>query len=273
MNGLSFSVLICVYMNDDPGHFDGALSSILHQTRKPDEVIMVVDGAIPEAIGEVIGKYEAMPFFKVIRLARNSGHGNARRTGLEHCSNELVALMDADDISVPERFEKQLKCFEDDRSLSIVGGYIKEFIHDTDTVVGVREVPENNAEIAEYIKKRCPFNQVTVMFKKSDVEAAGGYVDWYCEEDYYLWVRMFQKSMKFVNIAENLVFVRAGEEMYRRRGGWRYFRSEARLQKYMLDRGITDVFTFIVNVALRFILQVLMPNGLRGFVFKKFARK
>src|SRR5690606_9115564 len=117
-----FSVLICVYKGDDAECFREALESIINQTLKPDEIILVVDGPIPTSINEVINIYEEYPFFKVTRIAENTGHGNARRIGLNNCSYDLVAIMDADDISVPNRFEMQIKCFKENSNLSIVGG-------------------------------------------------------------------------------------------------------------------------------------------------------
>lgn len=270
---LKFSVSMCVYKNDNPNNFREALESIINQSKKPDEIILVVDGPITEELNKVIKTYENIENFRVIRLEKNVGHGYARRIGLENCTHKLVALMDADDISVFDRFEKQLRCFEEDKDLSIVGGNIKEFIDDIDNIVGIREVPSTDIDIKKYLKKRCPFNQVTVMFKKSDVESAGGYIDWYCNEDYYLWIRMAQNNFKFKNIKDNLVFVRVGKEMYQRRGGFKYFKSEKKLQMYMLSNNVINIFTYIKNVTLRFILQVLMPNKVRGFIFKKFARK
>ena len=273
MDRYRFSVSMCVYGGDNANHFDLALESVYNQTLPPDEVVLVVDGPVPNIIDEVIKKYEEHNGFKIIRLAVNSGHGEARRIGLENCSNELVALMDSDDISVRDRFEKQICVFKDDDSVSIVGGQIKEFIDSTENVVGVRNVPLKDAEIKSYMRKRCPMNQVTVMFKKSDVQSVGGYIDWYCEEDYYLWIRMALAGLKFANIDSNLVYVRVGEEMYQRRGSVKYFASEAKLQKYMLKNGVINFLTYTVNVTERFILQVLMPNRLRGWVFQKFARK
>ncbi|MBP2657826.1 MAG: hypothetical protein H6Q69_858 [Firmicutes bacterium] len=268
-----FSVSMCVYKNDNPEHFREALKSVVNQTRQPDEVVLVVDGPIQDSINEVIQIYEGELWFKVIRLPQNVGHGNARRTGLENCSYDLVALMDADDICVSYRFEKQLRCFAQDEKLSIVGGNIKEFINSVDNIVGIREVPQKDSEIKSYIRKRCPFNQVTVMFKRSDVEKAGGYLDWYCNEDYYLWLRMYQNNATFKNLKDCIVSVRVGEEMYRRRGGWKYFKSEAKLQGYMLSHSIINLVTYISNVGIRFILQVIMPNIIREFIFKNFARK
>ena len=268
-----FSVSMCVYGGDDPVWFAAAVNSILDQTVRPDEVALVVDGPVPEELDKVIKGYEADPIFKVVRLAENQGHGNARRASLAACTNELVALMDADDISVPDRFERQLALFAQRPELDIVGGIIHEFIDTPDNVVGVREVPCEDTDIKQYLKTRCPMNQVTVMFRKPSVEKAGGYLDWFNEEDYYLWLRMYLAGMTFANLPDNLVHVRVGKEMYRRRGGWKYFKSEAKLQYWMLKNKVIGPVTWAVNVAKRLIVQVLLPNRLRGWVFQTFARK
>lgn len=273
MDTKKFSVSMCVYGKDDIAHFQEAVNSVCGQTVKPDEIVLIVDGPVPEALSRVIGEYEKDPLFHVIRLEKNVGHGNARRLGLENCRNDLVALMDADDISCNDRFEKQLAVFRAQDDLAIVGGQITEFIRDINQPVSKREVPLSDAEIKEQMKSRCPMNQVTVMFKKSAVQEAGGFIDWYCEEDYYLWLRMSLSGMKFANVPQVLVNVRVGEEMYQRRGGMKYFLSEAKLQKYMLDHKIIGVSTFAVNVMKRLIVQVLLPNKIRGWVFQKFARE
>ena len=272
MSNLNFSVSMCVYGKDNPDWFDRALYSVLNQTVKPTEVVLVVDGPISVELEEIIEKYLSMADVKLIRFKENQGHGNARRAGFEGCSYDLIALMDADDVCVPDRFEKQLKVFEE-QDVDIVGGDISEFIGEEDNVVAYRKVPTTDAEIKEYLKKRCPFNQQTVMFKKQAVEDVGGYIDWYCEEDYYLWIRLAQKGYKMMNTGTILANVRVGKEMYSRRGGWKYFKSEKRLQKYMRKNKIIGFGTYCTNVIKRFIVQVLMPNKLRGWVFKKFARK
>ena len=273
MSDLKFSVSMCTYGNDNPEWLETAIESVLNNTVKPDEIVLVVDGPVNEDLDCVISKYETSDIFKVVRLPSNVGHGEARRIGLEGCTYELVALMDSDDISVPERFEKQLSMFDNDDTLSVVGGNITEFIGETTNIVGKRVVPESDSEIKEYIKDRCPMNQVTVMFKKSDVESVGGYIDWFCEEDYYLWLRMYLNDMKFQNLPDVLVNVRVGEEMYNRRGGLKYFISEAKLQKYMLDKKVIGFGTYFANVIKRLIVQVILPNRIRGWVFKKFARE
>lgn len=270
---MPFSVSMCVYGGDRPEWFRTAVDSILDQTYCPDEVVLVVDGPVPEALDQVIRTYEAMPIFNVIRLPENKGHGEARRIGLNACRYDLVALMDADDISLPERFEQQINAFAAEPELAAVGGLITEFVDEPENVVGLRTVEETDAAIKQDLKGRCPMNQVTVMLRRQLAEQVGGYIDWFCEEDYYLWVRMCLADMKFANVPEVLVNVRVGKEMYQRRGGWPYFASEAKLQKYMLEHHLIGVSQYVVNVAKRFIVQVLLPNRLRSFVFQTFARK
>ena len=273
MPDTKFSVSMCVYIKDNPEWFKTAVESILNQTVKPNEVVLVVDGPVNAQLDAVITHYENNPIFRVVRLPENVGHGKARRAGLTHCRYELVALMDADDISASNRFEKQLEMFEADESLAIVGSNITEFVEEPDNVVGARVVETDDAAIKADMKVRCPMNQVTVMFRKSAVDKVGGYMDWFNEEDYYLWLRMYLDGARFANLPDHLVNVRVGKEMYQRRGGKKYFLSEAKLQKYMYDNKVIGFIDFIVNVGKRFIVQIVLPNKLRSWVFKKFARK
>ena len=267
-----FSVSMCVYGGDNAEWFRAAVDSVLNQTKAPDEIVLVVDGPVPETLNHLIAEYEQNDIFNVVRLKMNQGHGIARKTGLDHCSNELVAIMDADDICALDRFEKQLEAFRLNPDIDIVGGMITEFIDSPDNVVGRRIVPLDDKKIKEYMCKRCPMNLVTVMFKKASIEKVGGFIDWYCEEDYYLWIRMALANMNFCNVGDVLVNVRVGKEMYQRRGCIKYFKSEAKLQKYMLDNRIIGLPRYLVNVSERIILQVMMPNKMRGFIFQKLAR-
>jgi len=282
MDSNNISVSMCVYGGDNAVYFDCAIESIINQTLKPKEIVLTVDGPIPDEIKNVITKYrtqleDSSIILKVIHLKQNKGHGEARRICLQNCESEIVALMDADDLSEPFRFQKQIDYFNSHPDASVVGGQITEFISgknpkDISNTAGVRTVPENDDKIKKYMKKRCPMNQVTVMFKKKDLDEVGGYIDWYCEEDYYLWIRLYLAGKIFGNVPDNLVNVRVGDEMYQRRGGVRYFQSEYRLQLFMLKNNIINPPEFIENVSMRFILQILLPNKMRGWVYKRFAR-
>lgn len=269
-----FSIAMSVYKSDNPSFFDKALSSITElQTVMPDEIVLVVDGPVSEELNKVIAKYETKyDIFNVIRLEKNSGLGNALKIAVENARYELIARMDSDDVSSPTRFEEQLNYLTAYPQTDIVGGDITEFIGTEDNIVGKRVVPQTNDEIREYMKTRCAMNHVSVMYKKSSVQAAGGYQDWFWNEDYYLWIRMWLNDAVFANTGTVLVNVRVGEEMYQRRGGDKYFKSEKGLQDYMLQHKMIGVSTYIKNVGKRLIVQKLLPNKLRGWVFRTFAR-
>lgn len=272
---MNFSVCMSVYKNDKPKDFEVAVRSVYaDQTVKPSEIILVVDGPIPTDVQKSINSLkEEIDVLNVIYLEHNMGHAIARQTGLDAAKNDIIAIMDSDDISAPDRFEKQMSFLEENTNIDIVGGNITEFIGNPDNKVGKRIVPNHNQDIYDYLKYRCPFNLVTVMFRKQAVIDVGGFIDWYCEEDYYLWIRMALNNASFANLSDDLVNVRVGKEMYARRGGMRYFKSEARLQKYMFKKGIISCGQLVYNITIRFILQVCMPNKLRGIIFKSFARK
>lgn len=263
-----------VYKNDNADDFITAVNSIYNQTVRPDEIVLVVDGPIGNSLKEAIGLLQKeISIMNVIWLAQNKGHAIARQTGLEAAKYNLIAIMDADDISLPNRFQMQLDVFRKHDDVAIVGGLINEFINEIDNCVGTRWVPEKDEEIKSYLRNRCPMNLMTVMMKKEPVQKVGGYIDWYCEEDYFLWIRLTLAGYKFYNIQKNLVNVRVGEAMYHRRGGKKYFLSEAKLQKYMYEHKLITYPKYIYNVLIRFAVQVVMPNKVRGWVFRKFARK
>ncbi len=275
MDNNKFSVAVSIYEKDNPDYVDISLNSItIEQSLKPTEIVLVMDGPVSDELEKVIEKHEnAYPGFKVIRLKKNQGLGNALKLAVENASCDIVARMDSDDISSPDRFKKQMEFLNQNPNVDIVGGNITEFIGDPENIVGKRTVPISDTQIKEYMKIRCPLNHVSVMFRKSSVLKSGNYLDWFCNEDYYLWIRMYLAGMKFANISEDFVNVRVGKDMYNRRGGIKYFKSEARIQKYMLDNKIIGFGTYFLNVSKRFVVQVLMPNKIRGWVFKKFARE
>ena len=268
-----FSIAISVYKNDSPEFFDRALESITDlQTVKPDEIVLVIDGPVSDEIDAVIEKYAPRYTFNIIRLKTNGGLGNALKLAIENAKYDLIARMDSDDIAVPNRFELQLAFFNKNPKVDVCGGNISEFIQNENNIIGFRNVPTSNKDIRKFIKKRCPFNHMTVMFKKDSVIKCGGYLDFYFNEDYYLWIRMLLNNSIFSNLPVVLVNVRTGIEQYQRRGGLKYYKSEKKLQKMMLKNGIISCPLFLCNCMKRFIVQVLLPPKLRGYLLRKVAR-
>lgn len=271
-----FSVCISVYKNDKPEFVRVALNSMLvNQIVKPSEIVLVQDGPVSFELSRLLIEYKNKygEVMNVIKLENNGGLGNALKIGVESAKYGIIARMDSDDICLPGRFEKQLSYLEAHPECDIVGGQMTEFIDSPNNIVGRREVPLTNGEINNFMKSRCALNHVTVMFRKKAVMKAGNYQDWFWNEDYYLWVRMMMAGCKFANIPDVAVNVRSGSGQYARRGGKKYFNSEIGIKKMMLKEGLITRSEFLVNYIERFIIQLILPNSLRGWVFRTFARK
>ncbi|MBR5778861.1 MAG: glycosyltransferase [Bacteroidales bacterium] len=271
-----FSIITSVYKNDKPEYVREALDSMLvEQTTKPSEIVLVRDGQVPDELESILNEYESRyhNIFNIIRLEQNRGLGNALKLGVETAKYDIIARMDSDDICLPNRFEQQLKYMNENPDTDIVGGQMTEFIGSSDNIVGTRVVPCTNAEIYEYMKNRCALNHVTVMFKKDAVLKVGNYQDWFWNEDYYLWIRMMIKGCQFANLPEPLVNVRSGADQYARRGGRKYYESEKGIKKLQLENKMISKVEYFYFVAQRCIIQILMPNWLRGWVFRTFARQ
>lgn len=268
-----FSVLLSLYKKEHPSQLRQSLNSLFSQTLPPNEIILVKDGPLTAELDAVVSDYAARySILKVVPLPQNQGLGKALNEGLKHCSYDLVARMDTDDIAKPERFERQIKVFEEHPELDLVGAWIDEFEGTPQHVLSVRRVPETSAQILAYCKSRCPVNHPVVMFRKSAVQVAGGYQHFPLFEDYYLWVRMLKNGAKFYNIQESLLFFRTSPDMFKRRGGLKYAMDELRFQNMMRKIGMIDWKRFIMNVAIRFPARII-PNSLRGFLYKKIMRK
>ena len=266
---LRFSVSMCVYGGDHAGHFDEALKSIFCQTRMPDEVVLVVDGPVPVDIENVISKYcRQHSILNVYRLQRNQGHGNARKYGFSKCSYDYIAIADADDINVPERFEVQMKYFEDNPDLGAVSSGCFHFEDDICNIINEERLPETDREIKKKMRTCCPICQPAVILNKSAVLAAGGYKDWYMAEDYFLWIRMMLAGAEFANTSRSLLYLRTTAAQMERRGGYKYFKSMKSLYQYMLREHVINKPVYIFNVSSRFVLQVLLPGRARALIRK-----
>ena len=269
-----YSVLMSVYVKEKAIFLREAMNSIWDQTVPTDDFVLVCDGPLTAKLDAVIGEMEkAYPgTLQVVRLEKNGGLGNALNTGIRYCKNELVARMDSDDISRPDRCERQLAVFMSQPEISICSGIVEEFSVSPDQTEARRVPPETQEDILSFAKKRNPFNHPCVMYKKSAVEKAGGYRDFYLLEDYYLWIRMLQNGSIGYNLQQPLLWMRAGSEMYKRRAGIRYAKSQKALFRYMRDSGFIGTGRYLKSTLARSVSAV-MPNRLREFLFKMILRK
>ncbi len=270
----NFSVLMSVYAGENPIYLAQCLQSLTGQSVQPAEVVIVKDGPLTAALEEVLQQWNAdyPGLFVFVSLAKNVGLGAALQAGLAHCRCELVARMDSDDISEPQRFQLQLEAFSQTKELALVGGQIGEFADDPDIITTQRIVPLAFQDIKIFSIKRNPFNHVTVMFRKAAVLQAGGYQSMPLFEDYWLWMRMLAAGFLMRNLPQLLVRVRVGNGMMGRRGGLQYIPKVYRFQKSLLQQKYITTGQFAYNVSVR-TAACFLPSGWRKMVYQKYLRK
>lgn len=277
MDRKKYSVLMSVYEKDTPQYLRQAVDSMLGQTVVPDQFVMVVDGLINEELEIVISEYEGNgQIFTVVRLEKNGGLGNALNVGLKYCRNELVARMDADDISLPMRCERELEMFEQDGTLDICGCNIDEFSGMPENVITSRVVPETCTEIKKFMKRRQPFNHPTVIYRKSKVVENGGYTPLKRKEDFDLFSRMLLNGCNAANIGETLYLYRADEGSYARRKSWQNFKSAVYVYGRHLKRkgcSVMDCVIMCVAELCFLILPYRMVKFLSDNILRRKAKK
>ena len=268
-----FSVLMSVYNRENPDFLQQSLDSIFNQTLPPAEVVLVQDGPLDDELQQVIDCCQkAHKELKTVKLTTCHGLGSALNEGLRHCSYDLVARMDTDDLAKPERFKTQIEWMEQHPDTDVCGCWIDEFTGDTSNVISSRKPPRDHQDIVKFARKRNPINHPTVVFRRQAVEKAGGYQHFYLFEDYYLWTRMIMEGSRFHNIQDSLLFFRLSDNMFQRRGGLRYTQSEVRFQHRLHQMGFIGWGTMIQNIAYRSIVRN-MPNKLRRFVYITLLRR
>lgn len=268
-----FSVLMSIYIKEKPEYARECFESLLQQSVQADEWIIVEDGQLTEELNKLLDEYQnKYPYLiKRILLEKNQGLGKALREGILHCTYDLVARVDTDDVSRKDRFEKQLKLFASNPQLDICGSHIKEFDNSVDCITAVRKVPLTDQEIKKYQRRRDAFNHMTVMFKKKSVINAGNYQHALLMEDSLLWVNMIMSGATCANIDDYLVYARTSKDFYKRRGGWGYYKKYRLGRKKIYETRYISWWDYKITLIVQFIVAI-MPNIMRLFVFKKILR-
>lgn len=269
---LPYSVLMTVYRGDNPSYVKTSIESVLRQTYPSDDFVIVEDGPLPEDLEQVICSYETShPEIHVLRLSQNVGLGKALNEGLPICKNELIARMDSDDISMPDRCEKQVMAFEEDSELDIVGCPVKEFVGTPDNIVGQRDVPLDNESIHKYVRRRDPFNHPTVMYRKSRVMKYGPYGDYRKNQDTDLWIKLLSNGCKARNLDEYLLMFRFDEGTYKKRKSWTNTKTLINIRWNAYKNHICSLWDFIVVAGAQLAIYI-MPSGLQRFIYQHILR-
>ncbi|RFU62783.1 glycosyltransferase [Bacillus sp. V59.32b] len=274
MTNMKYSVLMSVYYKEKPEFLKLSIDSMLNQTIKPDEIVIVKDGKLTEELEQVIDYYASVEssLFTIVPLEKNLGLGLALNEGLKKCKNELVARMDTDDISLKNRCELQIEEFLKNNNLSIVGTFTDEFYDEPDNIITSRTVPTSHEDILKFSRRRSPFNHPTVMYKKSHVLGCGGYRDVNRKEDIDLFIRMLNKGCKAMNIDKALLLFRSNEDNFKRRKNWGNCKSYIAVIYDFWKKGYsstTDLVVVIIGQLIMFVSPIWLLKILSNTLLRK----
>jgi len=261
------------YRADNPSFLRQALQSIFDQTLLPSQVVLVVDGPISDALEIVILEFEQLypKILDIHRLKENSGLGPALNFGLLKCKYELVARMDSDDISLKDRFQKQISYFEMNPNLAVLGADVEEFSKTPGDLNRVNKSPIAS-EVYQYSRWRNPINHPAVVFRKSAVLFCNSYEDVPYFEDYYLWINLLHKKYKFDNLQEVLVLFRNDMDTIGRRHGLSYIKHEINFLNKAYNNSYLELPYFVLGFMIRLPLRI-MPKSLLSKFYHFFLRK
>lgn len=269
----AYSVLMSVYSGETAEFFEHAVCSMLEQTVKPAEFVIVCDGPLTPELDVVIEKYvsQYQEMFRIIRLKKNVGIGAAANIGVELCRYEWIAKMDSDDIAVNNRCQMQLERIEQEPRIAVIGGYIEEFEKDETRPFAVRTVPESNDEIWEFGKRRQAFNNQTVMLRRSVVQAVGGYSSLRRNEDFDLYARILASGYYAENIRAVLTKVRMNDCAHKRRSSMQTLKG-CMISRWRAYRIGYASFADVAYCVLGQLLIVLSPARVQQYLYKKLLR-
>lgn len=270
-----FSVLSSIYYKERPEYLEQCFESIWDmQTYKPTEIVLVLDGPIGEELTVCVQKWQSKigSPLKVVPLPQNVGLGKALNEGLKQCSYNWVFRMDTDDICTSDRFEKQIKFIQQNPNVVLFGGQILEFDQNISDADVLKAVPTTYEQIKKFAQNRCPFNHMTVAYKRDVILSLGGYQHHLFMEDYNLWLRVIGNDYQVANLPDVLLYARVGNGMHARRKGFQYIKSEKQLLDLKKQLKIQSPFYATIYFIVRSTFR-LMPANLLGKIYNTFLRK
>jgi glycosyltransferase involved in cell wall biosynthesis len=272
---MNFSVLLSLYYKEHPEFLNQCFVSIWDsQTTKPTEIVLVLDGPIGEELTVCVQKWQSKigSPLKVVPLPQNVGLGKALNEGLKRCSYNWIFRMDTDDICTSDRFEKQIKFIEQNPDVVLFGGQILEFDQNISDADVLKAVPTTYEQIKNFAQNRCPFNHMTVAYKRDVISSLGGYQHHLFMEDYNLWLRVIGNNYQVANLSDVILYARVGNGMHARRKGFKYIKSEKQLLDLKKQLKIQSPFYATIYFIVRSTFR-LMPANLLGKIYNTFLRK
>ena len=259
---------MAVYFGDLPNQVSEAIESIINQSVIPDQFIIVCDGQISIDLNKVLNSYKKYKIIQIYFLKTNQGRGAARNFAINKSDASLIFIMDADDICLPNRLEKQLEAFNLSKA-DIIGGIIEEFEQTPGDLNLIRKIPRTHEKILKCIPYKTPFNHVTIMFSKQIFLDVGGYKNLNFVEDWDFAARAMLNGARFFNIQETLVNARINKK---RNYNIQYLKEEINLISYMYRKGLINFREKITSSLIR-LVRYLIPSKIFKYVNLFFMRK
>ncbi|EOZ6414018.1 glycosyltransferase [Cronobacter turicensis] len=260
-----FSVLISVYKKDRPEYLKVSLESIYNdQEVKPAQIVIVGDGPLTDDLMKIITNFSESitdDIVDFIPLDTNYGLAVALNRGLAQCKYDLVARMDADDISLPARFATQYQFMINNPEVDVCGTYVEEIDSESERHISIRRVPLTQPDILSFGKKRSPVSHPSVMFKRSTILSFGGYPLFRKSQDFALWSLLLVNGAHFANINTVLLKMRTGQELMARRG-LSHLKFEYQVLKYQKSINFISALEFTRFLMIRAVFRI-MPNKLK----------
>jgi glycosyltransferase involved in cell wall biosynthesis len=263
------SVLLPVGASTSPSDLSRSHQSLISQTKPPEEILLLTNQPLNKDVKTKIKDLVTDSKTRHERFPNATGLGGVLQAGLKHCSNPLIARMDADDIAEPDRFVKQQNLLTDE-PIHIVGSHLAEFCSNPEQPERIRKVPTTHEEIAEWMPWRCPLNHPTTMFERDPVLKTGGYRDFPMMEDWDLWARCLANGLQFRNLDKVLVRAQIGDLAARRRG-LSYAKAELRMAQELRALNIATARNTVQHICFRIPLR-LLPISIHNAIYRLFAR-
>ena len=266
------SIVLNIWDGDNFVSLRRSLNSISQQKLKPEEVIVVIDGAISSELEAVVSQFAKQDDFRVqlIRIPTAKGLWNGRNQGIAASRNEFIALHDADDVMHPERLSVQIRQILANE-IDILGSPVFEFDSISGEIIGLRKFDTDS----DFLKKMLwqnVINNSSVMLRKSAVDSVGGLRNVYLAEDYDLYLRLLRAGKKIFITKEVLPAFSVDDKTSKRRGGVKFFSTELSLHQTVKSFNYFGSLRLFLRLFLRLIFR-LSPNFVRDFHRKFFQLK
>jgi glycosyltransferase involved in cell wall biosynthesis len=258
-----------LYAKENVDYFNQSIISIWDdQTLKPNQIVLVKDGPLTSELDNAINVWQRKlgELFTVVELPENIGLGAALNEGLKHCKYDLVARMDTDDVSVSDRFEKQIKFMQKHQNIVVSSGTLEEWSEKFENCISKRVLPTETDDIVRFSKLRNPINHPACIFYKHVILSVNGYPFFQRAQDYALWSLLLTKGYKLSNLSDVICKQRAGNSLMIRRG-LDYFKHEIKLLMYQREIGFITSYECVRNIIIRFMVRV-SPISIKNLLYK-----